>query len=115
MNGLVMYDRETGSLWSQVIGQGVDGRFAGVGLTILPGFQTTWDRWVSVHPDTLVLDKGGRYRIDTYSGYYTNDSAGILGQKQDDPRLNRKEIVLGVLSMVTPRHTRLTTWASHLW
>ena len=44
MNGLVMYDRETGFQWSQVIEQGVDGRFQGVELTIMAGLQTTWER-----------------------------------------------------------------------
>ena len=96
MNGLVMYDRETGSLWSQVIGQGVDGRYKGVSLTIVPGLQTTWERWLSAHPDTLVLDKGGGYRSDLYSRYYTDSRAGILGQKHSDPRLNRKDFVVGV-------------------
>ncbi len=96
MNGLVMYDRETGSLWSQVIGQGVDGRFQGVELTIMPGLQTTWERWVSAHPDTLVLDKGGGYRSDSYSRYYTDGRLGILGQKQNDPRLYSKDLVVGV-------------------
>ena len=42
MNGLVMYDRETGTLWSQVIGQGVDGELKGVELTTIPALQTTW-------------------------------------------------------------------------
>ena len=43
MNGLVMYDRESGSLWSQVAGQAVDGEFAGQELTIIPAPQTTWE------------------------------------------------------------------------
>ena len=41
MNGLVMYDRESGSLWSQVVGQAVDGEFAGQELTIIPALQST--------------------------------------------------------------------------
>ena len=65
MNGLVMYDRETGSLWSQVIGPAVDGSFAGKKLTVLPALQTTWKRWVSEHPWTLVLDKEGGHRSDS--------------------------------------------------
>ena len=96
MNGLVMYDCETGSLWSQVIGQGADGRLQGVDLAIMPGLQTTWERWVSAQPDTLVLDKGGGYRSDSYSQYYTDGRLGILGQKQSDPRLYSKDLVVGV-------------------
>ena len=96
MNGLVMYDRETGSLWSQVIGQGVDGEFKGVELTIIPALQTTWGRWVSDHPETLVLDKRGRYRTDSYASYYRGSSQGIIGQARKDDRLAGKELVVGV-------------------
>ena len=96
MNGLVMYDRETGSLWSQVIGQAVDGRLKGEELSILPALQTTWERWLSDHPDTLVLDKSGRYFSDTYSSYYRNSSRGILGETVTDERLPPKELVVGV-------------------
>ena len=96
MNGLVMYDRETDSLWSQVIGRAVDGRLSGTELTMLPALQTTWDRWASTHPDTVVLDKSGRYRFDSYTGYYTDSSLGIHGQTRSDDRLGPKELVLGV-------------------
>ena len=96
MNGLVMYDRETGSLWSQVIGQGVDGEFKGVALTIIPALQTTWERWVSDHPETLVLDKRGRFRSDPYASYYSGPSTGIIGQTRIDDRLAEKEFVVGV-------------------
>ena len=96
MNGLVMYDRETGSLWSQVIGQGVQGTFSGVGLTVIPGWQTTWERWLEEHPETLVMDKRGGYQRDPYAGYYLDSSNGILGQSIRDERLQSKELVVGV-------------------
>jgi hypothetical protein len=96
MNGLVMYDRETGSLWSQVIGQAVDGRFQGVELGLVAGLQTTWGKWVTAHPDTLVLDKGGSYRSDSYTRYYSDGRLGILGQKRGDTRVPSKEFVVGV-------------------
>ena len=96
MNGLVMYDRETGSLWSQVIGQGVEGTYSGVSLTVIPGWQTTWARWLEEHPETLVLDKGGGYQRDPYVRYYRDSSEGILGQTNRDERLQSKELVVGV-------------------
>ena len=96
MNGLVMYDRETGSLWSQVIGQAVDGSFAGKKLTILPALQTTWKRWISEHPGTLVLDKNGGHRSDSYRSYYSDSSKGILGETRNDDRLPSKALVVGV-------------------
>ena len=96
MNGLVMYDHQTDSLWSQVIGQGVDGLFNGVKLTVIPALQTTWERWVSDNPTTLVLDKGGGYKYDSYRSYYNRSDLGILGETRIDDRVAQKEVVMGV-------------------
>jgi hypothetical protein len=52
---------------------------------------------LQLHPDTLVLDKRGRYQRDTYEGYYRGGSAGILGEANRDRRLSSKELVLGVV------------------
>ena len=96
MNALVMYDHQTRSLWSQFGGKGVKGPLSGVDLGFIPVTQTTWDLWRTLHPDTLVLDKEGRYRGDSYSSYYRSGAAGALGETRKDGRLNRKELVLGV-------------------
>ena len=96
MNALVMYDHPTRTLWSQFLGKGVKGPFAGVELGFIPVTQTTWDLWRALHPDTLVLDKQGGYRGDRYRSYYRNGTAGVLGETRKDNRLDRKELVLGV-------------------
>jgi len=96
MNALVMYDHQTDTLWSQFLSRGVKGPLTDTSLEILPALQTTWQQWLKLHPDTLVLDKGGRYRSDSYEGYYRGGSAGILGEFNKDERLSRKELVLGV-------------------
>ena len=96
MNGLVMFDRETDSLWAQVTGQAVEGSLKGTPLTIVPAVQTTWQKWVSAHPDTLVLDKRGSYRSDPYRSYYSGSSTGIIGESVRDVRLPSKELVVGV-------------------
>ena len=96
MNGLVMYDDETDTLWSQVLGEAVQGSLNGTALEIVPSTQTTWAAWRDLHPDTLVLDKGGGYSRDRYEGYYDNGDAGILGETTNDRRLSTKEFVIGV-------------------
>ena len=96
MNAVVIYDHQTDTLWSQFLSRGVKGPLAGTPLEILPALQTTWQQWLKLHPDTLVLDKGGRYQSDTYEGYYRGGSAGILGEFNKDKRLSRKDLVLGV-------------------
>lgn len=96
MNALVMYDRETDSLWSQFLGRSVRGAFADTQLEMLGSSLTTWSEWVGRHPDTLALDQGARPRSDPYRGYYTDGSAGVLGESIRDDRLDRKEFVVGV-------------------
>jgi hypothetical protein len=52
---LVMFDRNTGSLWSQLLAGAVTGRLRGSELRRVPLVQTTWAEWKEAHPDTLVL------------------------------------------------------------
>lgn len=91
-----MYDRETGSLWSQLIGQSVEGHFEGAELNIMPSVQTTWDLWVSANPRSLVMDRGDRREADPYRRYYADSSTGIHGETRRDDRLDAKALVLGV-------------------
>jgi hypothetical protein len=102
MNALVMYDHRTDSLWSHFTGAAFTGPFAVTRLEILPAMQTTWERWKELHPDTLVLDKGlgsqyDGYRDDEYRFYYSDSSAGVIGETRSDDRLYTKEFVLGLL------------------
>lgn len=52
---LLMYDRKTSSLWSQLGMQAVAGPMAGTALPILPVEHTTWEDWRRRYPDTAVL------------------------------------------------------------
>ncbi len=97
MNALVMYDHQTDTLWSQFLSRGVKGPLANTDLEIVPSIQTTWEQWLQLHPETLVLDKRGRYQRDSYEGYYRGGSAGILGEANRDRRLPGKELVLGMV------------------
>ena len=96
MNALVMYDHQTDTLWSQFLSRGVKGPLAGVPLEIMPSLQTTWSRWLELHPDTLVLDKRGGAQRDSYEGYYQRGDAGIIGESNKDNRLPRKELVVAL-------------------
>ena len=99
MNGLVMYDRETDSMWSQVSGEAIYGSHKGARLTILPALMTTWSSWLEEYPDTSALDKEGReeYGFDPYEPYYGDDSVGLFGRSVNDERLDAKELVAGVV------------------
>ncbi|MBI4638664.1 MAG: DUF3179 domain-containing protein [Candidatus Rokubacteria bacterium] len=56
-SSLLMFDRESESLWSHVTGNAVSGPLAGARLRMLPAIHTTWALWRATHPDTLALAK----------------------------------------------------------
>ena len=58
MNALVMYDRQTDTLWSQFLNRGVKGPLTGTQLEILPSLQTTWEQWYQLHPDPPTAGQG---------------------------------------------------------
>ena len=96
-NVLVMYDRQTNSLWSQLLGEAVQGDMIGTKLEFLPAWMTTWEAWQALHPDTLALDKGGRRGSrDVYDSYYASGEAGVIGETFADDRLETKQFVVGV-------------------
>ncbi len=96
MNALVMYDHQTDTLWSQFLGKGVLGELAGKDLELVPVTQTTWSAWNATYPDTLLLDKRGRYQFDRYTAYYLGGDLGVTGQLTEDDRLHSKALVVGV-------------------
>lgn len=55
-NAMTWWDHETGSVWSQPVGEAIVGPLKGAKLELLPSTLTTWDAWRTVHPDTLALD-----------------------------------------------------------
>jgi hypothetical protein len=96
-NSLVMFDRETGTLWSHLTGEALEGPLLGSHLQQLQAEQTSWGRWRSEHPGTLMLavdptDVG----YDPYQNYYGATDAGVVGRKRTDDRLPVKEKVIGV-------------------
>lgn len=62
---MVLYDRQTYSLWSQLLSEAVTGPMAGTRLQVLPiAVNTTWAAWVKDQPETLVLSFHTGYRRD---------------------------------------------------
>ena len=96
MNALVMYDHQTRTLWSHFTGDAITGPLAETKLEIVPALHTTWARWKELHPNTLVLDKNGRYKVDSYAFYYGSGSPGVIGEARTDDRLHTKEFVVGL-------------------
>ena len=96
-NVLVMYDRQTRSYWSQLLGEAVEGDMIGTKLTFVPSWMMTWEEWTKLYPETVALDKMGRTdSFDTYTSYYQSESAGVIGETVSDSRLTPKEFIVGV-------------------
>ncbi|PIR19735.1 MAG: hypothetical protein COV48_00350, partial [Elusimicrobia bacterium CG11_big_fil_rev_8_21_14_0_20_64_6] len=96
---LVMYDRATRSLWSQIMAEAIAGPSTGAKLARLPARRTSWARWKATHPDTtaILFDTGHErdYGTDPYAGY--EDSPGLyFPVSHEDARLPRKTVVFGV-------------------
>lgn len=53
---LLVSDEETETQWSQLAMGAITGELEGTRLTLLPSLHTTWEHWVSLHPETLVMD-----------------------------------------------------------
>ena len=62
---VLLSDRQTGPLWSQVLSKAISGSLKGVTLTLLASSHTTWRDWSARFPDTLVLSTKDRkfYRV----------------------------------------------------
>lgn len=96
-NSLVMFDRESGTLWSHLTGEALEGPLAGEHLEQLLSVQTTWGRWRTAHPRTLMLAVDpSEVRFDPYQTYFGAPDAGLVGRKRADDRLPTKEKVIGV-------------------
>ena len=98
-SNLVMYDRKSNSLWSQALGEGIVGEYAGVKLERIPFDVAYWKEWKDLYPESKVLtrDTGSvrPYGADPYGDYYTNDLI-LFPVANDDKRMGLKEIIIGL-------------------
>ncbi|MCC6921712.1 MAG: DUF3179 domain-containing protein [Nitrosomonas sp.] len=99
-NDVLMYDRQTQSLWSQILSQAVTGPMKGVELSAVPVTHTTWGDWRERHPNTLVLSQetgfNRNYHINPYDGY-ERDSSIMFPVRFRAEGYHPKEQVLGLI------------------
>ncbi len=100
-NNLVAFDRNTKTNWAQMRLQAVNGPLIG---TTLPTFQlveTRWSVWKTMYPNTKVVSTNTGwarpYGTYPYGDFRTNNNNLFFPLSIDDPRLERKERVHGVL------------------
>jgi hypothetical protein len=97
---VLLYDRETESLWSQILGRAVAGKRVGTHLTPIPISHTTWRDWRTKHPATLVLSEDTGhfrdYRRNPYAGYEASRSTYFEVNNEAPDSYHPKEVVVGV-------------------
>ncbi|EMA52232.1 DUF3179 domain-containing protein [Halococcus salifodinae] len=103
---LVMYDRATDSLWSQIMATAIRGPKTGESLSLVPSTLTAWSAWREAHPETEVLlppptsgsvgnARPRDYTRDPYAGYGESHRIGIGGEEFEG-KLHPKADVIGI-------------------
>jgi len=100
-SNLVMYDRQTESLWPQLTGQAAVGVMTGAKLEFVPAFPVGWSDFRDAHPDAWVLSRDTGHSRDygrnPYVGYDTDpDRDPLFGAPTDDDRLPPMERVIAL-------------------
>ena len=96
---VLLYDRQSKSLWSQMKSTAVTGKMKGTRLDVIPLANTTWRDWQTRYPnsDVLSMDTGFRrnYDVNPYPNYGQNGRLyfPVAGENR---RYRRKSLVLGL-------------------
>jgi len=103
---VLLYDRRTGSLWSQILSKAITGPLKGMQLPAVAASHTTWRQWRKRHPTTTVLstDTGFRrnYRTSPYLEY-ARSRALMFPVKERNEQYRNKALVLGIRLGTTSR------------
>ncbi len=68
-NAMTWWDHDTGSIWSQPLGEAIAGPRKGQTVELLPMSYTTWGAWQQAHPNTVALDAPAArtgFNLDTF-------------------------------------------------
>ncbi len=100
-NNLILFDRETESLWNQMLLGSQCGVDRGAALTRLPIVETTWGHWQQLHPNTTYATRDTgffrEYGVYPYGNYDDPNNASLtFPSSQFSPLRPPKELMLGV-------------------
>ncbi len=97
---VLLYDRKSGSLWSQIMNKAISGERRGQSLQHVILDHMPWSAWRQAHPQTLVLmppeSRNVDYRLDPYAGYERSGRL-FFPVSHRSRLLHPKERVLGVV------------------
>lgn len=96
---VLLYDRKTESLWSQILAKSISGKRAGETLEVIPSILASWDEWQDENPEDLVLSTNTGfkrdYSKDPYFGYESSNQI-YFPIKFRNKKLHPKSRVLGL-------------------
>jgi hypothetical protein len=96
---VLLYDRQTNSLWSQIASKAITGPMKGKALESVAASHTTWSDWRARHPQTTVLSAetgfSRDYARDPYAGYAREEQL-MFPVRFSSRRYHPKEQVIGV-------------------
>ena len=99
-SNLVMYDRKTNSLWSQILGEAIVGEMTGTKLAVIPSDMIRFGEFKKLHPQGTALSRDtGTTRLygqDPYGDYSATPGTYFPVSKKDG-RLGDKDFVLGIV------------------
>jgi hypothetical protein len=96
---LVMYDRETDSLWSHILGEAMSGELKGTRLKQLPAVMTDWNNWRKSHAEgTVVMMRRTRREFttefyDQLDRFVLGIAAGGVSKSWSFATLNRQPVI----------------------
>ena len=97
---VLMYDRESESLWSQLAMEAVSGPAVGTKLTWLPSEHATWKAWREKYPhgEVLSTDTGyvRNYAGEAYASYFASEKT-MFPVPHTRKELSNKTWVIGVV------------------
>jgi hypothetical protein len=88
---LLMYDRQTLSLWRQLTGTAIDGPLKDRRLEKIPCLLTTWEHWKSAHPETTAYINPSISHFGGLTSYTISD----LVSGTPEP-IQPEDLILGV-------------------
>ncbi len=97
---VLMYDRQTESLWSQLGMEAVSGPMVGTALEWMPSEQMTWAQWKQEYPQgrVLYIQTGFQrnYAGTAYASYHESPET-IFPVPRHRTELKQKELVAGII------------------
>lgn len=97
---MVMFDRETESLWQQFSGEALVGDYTGKELTILPSQLISFEQFREAHPNAKVLSKNTGHRRNygdnPYAGYDDINNSPFMMRDEVPDKIRPMEKIVGV-------------------